>query len=102
MIPFWAETALLMGAAYFLGATLACISRRTLAPAVRPAAVGAERRVDPLPEVVQQGARGARFAGASEPATTAPARPAAGAPVAPAAPVAAGPQDLKSIQGVDA
>jgi predicted flap endonuclease-1-like 5' DNA nuclease len=109
MIPFWAETALLMGAAYFLGAVLACVIRRGLAPAVRPAVVSAERRVDPLPEVAQADARGARFARTPEPAARAPAppppepaRPAAAPSPRPAAAVAAGPQDLRSIQGIDA
>jgi predicted flap endonuclease-1-like 5' DNA nuclease len=108
MIPLWAETALLMGAAYFLGAILACVVRRSLAPAVRPAAVSAERRVDPLPEVAQQDARGARFAGTPAPAVQAPVpppepvRPAPAPTPQPAATVAAEPQDLRDIQGIDA
>jgi predicted flap endonuclease-1-like 5' DNA nuclease len=93
MIPFWAETALLMGAAYFLGAALACVIRRSLAPAVRPTVSAAERRVDPLPEVALREAQGARFGGhAAGPAPSPePARPAVPQP-----------QDLKRIQGIDA
>jgi predicted flap endonuclease-1-like 5' DNA nuclease len=106
MIPFWAETWLLMMAAYFLGAALACVIRRSLAPAaVRP--VAAERRVDPLPEVVAlqhaQGAqvrRGAELAQASAPSAR-PAGRGAHSHVAASAPTPQ-PHDLKSIQGIDA
>ena len=106
MIPFWAETLLLMAAAYFLGAALACVIRRGLAPAtVRP--VSAERRVDPLPEVVAlQEEQGAQSRRAAEPvqAPPPPARPVAPATQAPVAASAARSQrhDLKSIQGIDA
>ncbi len=89
MVPFWAETLLLMMAAYFLGAALACVIRRSLAPAaVR--AVTAERRVDPLPEVVAlQQAQSALLRG------VAPSNVAGSAPTPQ-------PHDLKSIQGIDA
>jgi predicted flap endonuclease-1-like 5' DNA nuclease len=102
MIPFWAETLLLMAAAYFLGAALACIIRRGLAPAAVPA-VPAERRVDPLPEVVaRQDAQRARLRRGADPAP-APVPP---SPQPARAGVAAAPrsqpQDLKSIQGIDA
>jgi predicted flap endonuclease-1-like 5' DNA nuclease len=61
MIPFWAETAILMVVAYFLGAALGCFSRKSLAPAARPVATGrAERRVDPLPEAVARNAEAAQ------------------------------------------
>jgi predicted flap endonuclease-1-like 5' DNA nuclease len=96
MIPFWAETLLLMAVAYFLGAALACMVRRRLAPAARPAASG-ERRVDPLPEVAQRQAQAARLASAAEPARPGPAAPPR--PAAAAATVQA--QDLRSIQGLD-
>ncbi|HEY7551328.1 MAG TPA: helix-hairpin-helix domain-containing protein [Hyphomicrobiaceae bacterium] len=95
MIPFWAETLLLMAVAYFLGAALACVIRRSLAPAAHPA-TAAERRVDPLPEVAQRQAQAARLAGAASPARPAASpRPAAAA----ATPQA---QDLRSIRGLDA
>jgi predicted flap endonuclease-1-like 5' DNA nuclease len=86
MIPFWAETLLLMAAAYFLGAALACVIRRSLAPATVQA-TPAERRVDPLPEVAALRAQPLR---AAEPA---PGVSAAQRPER---------QDLKSIQGIDA
>jgi predicted flap endonuclease-1-like 5' DNA nuclease len=85
MIPFWAETLLLMAVAYILGAALACVIRRSLAPAAHPAA-SVERRVDPLPEVAQRQAQAARPAASPRPA------------VAAATPQ---PQDLKSIRGLD-
>jgi len=100
MIPFWAETLLLMAAAYFLGAALACVIRRSLAPAV-VRAVPAERRVDPLPEAVALQAQPRR---AAEPVPPAAAPPAPARPAVAATPPAARPepQDLKSIQGIDA
>ncbi len=109
MIPFWAETLLLMAAAYFLGAALACAIRRSLAPAAVRAGT-AERRVDPLPEIVaRQAAERAQVRQAPTPAPAGPmppqpSRPAAPAAQAPAAAVASRPhpQDLKSIQGIDA
>ena len=88
MVPFWAETLLLMMAAYFLGAALACVIRRSLAPAaVRP--ITAERRVDPLPEVVARQAQNAQL------------RQVAPSHVAKSAPTPQ-PHDLKCIQGIDA
>ena len=100
MVALWVQVLLLMAAAYFLGAALACIIRRSFAPAVRE--VRAERRVDPLPEVAAREAEGARFGRAAEPPAPAPApRPVAPPPAAaPAARSQA--QDLKSIQGIDA
>jgi predicted flap endonuclease-1-like 5' DNA nuclease len=104
MIPFWAETLLLMMAAYFLGATLACVIRRSLAPAA-VMAVPAERRVDPLPEVVAvqaaQISQERRAAGPA-PAPAQPARPAVAVAQPPVAAARPQPQDLKSIQGIDA
>jgi predicted flap endonuclease-1-like 5' DNA nuclease len=108
MIPLWAETLLLMAAAYFLGAALACVIRRSLAPAaVRP--VSAERRVDPLPEVVAlREAQAAQLRRGAEP-TRAPAapdpQPARATVVQPHVAAAVSrpqPHDLKSIQGIDA
>jgi predicted flap endonuclease-1-like 5' DNA nuclease len=104
MIPFWAETLLLMGAAYFLGAVLACVIRRSLAPAaVRP--VSSERRVDPLPEVVAlQQAQRAQFSQEAAPrrAPVAPEPRSARVAVTATATPRPQPQDLKSIQGIDA
>jgi predicted flap endonuclease-1-like 5' DNA nuclease len=90
MIALWVQVLLLMGAAFVLGAALACIMRRSLARAARPAVARAERRVDPLPEAAQPGGF----------ARTAERRPAPGS--APAPQAAAGPQDLRNIQGLDA
>ncbi len=69
------------GSGIFLGAALACLIRRSLAaPAFQPA----ERRVDPLPEVVQRSAQAAALARAAPtprpaapPPQPAPPRPAA-------------------------
>jgi predicted flap endonuclease-1-like 5' DNA nuclease len=96
MIGLWVQVLLLMGAAYVLGAALACVIRRSLSPAVRPAAV-AERRVEPLPEVVQREAQGAGFARTAEPTPRPVAPPPAAAPQP-----AAGLQNLRDIQGIDA
>jgi predicted flap endonuclease-1-like 5' DNA nuclease len=100
MVALWVQVLLLMAAAYFLGAALACIIRRSFAPAARE--VPAERRVDPLPEVAARETEGARFGRVAEPYPPAPEP--APRPVAPAAAPAArsGAQDLKSIQGIDA
>jgi predicted flap endonuclease-1-like 5' DNA nuclease len=102
MIPFWAETLLLMAAAYFLGAVLACAIRRSLAPAAVPNAP-TERRVDPLPEVIQR-RREAESAKAPAPPAAQQARPAVAVAQPPVAAAVARPQvqDLKSIQGIDA
>jgi predicted flap endonuclease-1-like 5' DNA nuclease len=102
MVALWVQVLLLMAAAYFLGAALACIIRRSFAPAVRQVPAG-ERRVDPLPEVAAREAQGARFGRAAEPPAPAPepaprsaARPPAAAPAAQRQA-----QDLKNIQGID-
>jgi predicted flap endonuclease-1-like 5' DNA nuclease len=112
MVALSVQALLLMAAAYFLGAALACIIRRSFAPAVRTAATGTgERRVDPLPEVAQRDAQAAAAAAAraavsapaqvAPPAATATPTVSKPAPTAVAAPVGM-PQDLKSIQGIDA
>ena len=77
MVALTVQTLLLMGAAYFIGAALACLIRRSLA---RPAYQTAERRVDPLPEVVQRNAEAAALARAAPAARPAP--PPAPQPVA--------------------
>jgi predicted flap endonuclease-1-like 5' DNA nuclease len=105
MVALSVQALLLMAVAYLLGAALACIIRRSFAPAVRAtAAAGAgERRVDPLPEAA---AAAAARAAASTPAPVAPPAPTAAVTTPkPATTVAAPvgmPQDLKSIQGIDA
>ena len=89
MIALYVQTVVLLAIAYFLGAALAYLIRRSLFKPALPAAV-AERRVDPLPE----------FAGVAAPARA----PAAAAPVvAPAPkPAAQGPaQDLRNIRRID-
>jgi predicted flap endonuclease-1-like 5' DNA nuclease len=107
MVAFSLQIVLLMAAAYFLGAALACVIRRALSPAARVVAP-AERRVEPLPEVAQGPGFGREPGPAARPASTPAQRPvpASGPAVAPVAgPVvtsAGGPQDLKSIQRIDA
>lgn len=92
MVALSIQTLLLMGAAYFIGAALACALRRSLfAPSYR----AAERRVDPLPEFAQRGADPARAV--QEPQPSPPPRPKPAAP-----PAATGPQDLKRIRLIDA
>src|SRR5262245_2360333 len=106
MIALFVQTLLLMGAAYFVGAALACLVRRTLFATTR--STTAERRVDPLPEVAQRAASADRFraptAEAKPAAAPAPSRPAP-AVVPPAAPVATAAtqpaQDLKRIRLID-
>ncbi|MBX9590747.1 MAG: hypothetical protein K2X43_15670 [Hyphomonadaceae bacterium] len=95
MVALWLQTLLLMGLAYFIGAALACLVRRSLfAPRYR----AAERRVDPLPEVMQRNAEAARLGADVPPPPSAPP------PVVEAAPPAAvtGAQDLKRIRRIDA
>lgn len=88
MIAFALQTVLLMGVAYFAGAALACLIRRSL---FVPARQTAERRVDPLPEVLHR---------QSVKAPLTPPAPAS--PPPPAAPVPAAAQDLKRIRLIDA
>ena len=99
MSALFLQTILLMAVAYFLGAALACLIRRSLSPAGRSTAT-AERRVDPLPEVALQDAQGVRFGRGAEPrqAPEPPPRPVA----APAPAPRSQPQDLGSIRGIDA
>ena len=100
MVALSLQTLLLMGGAYLLGAIVACAARRALHRAPAQSAATAERRVDPLPEMVQGGP--ARLV---QPATeTRPPVPET-APVKPATPTAtpAQPaQDLTRIRGIDA
>jgi predicted flap endonuclease-1-like 5' DNA nuclease len=101
MVPLFVQTLLLLGAAYFIGAALACIIRRSLFSATKAAATG-ERRVDPLPEAAQPATGPGRFGHGPGPA---PARqtPAAGVSIAPTPRAEPGPaQDLKRIRLIDA
>ena len=101
MVPLYVQTLLLMGAAYFIGAALACILRRILFAAARPAPTG-ERRVDPLPEVAQRATGPDRFGPSTGPEPARPA-PAAGVALAPATPMEPGSaQDLKRIRLINA
>lgn len=98
MVALSVQTLLLMGAAYFIGAALACLIRRSL---FAPAAYStAERRVDPLPEVVRREAQAARLERTTSPPSSPPPQPSA-PPVAPP-PAADGVQDLKRIRLIDA
>jgi predicted flap endonuclease-1-like 5' DNA nuclease len=99
MVALSLQTLALMGAAYLLGAIVACTVRRALYRA-HPTAATAERRVDPLPDMAGAGA--ARFA---QPATeTRPPMPETPA-AKPATVVAASGQpgqELTRIRGIDA
>ena len=97
MLALSVQTLLLMGAAYFIGAALACLLRRSM---FTPAYRHAERRVDPLPQVRESAADLAREAPAPRPAQTVapPVTPAATPTPAPAA----GPQDLMRVRKIDA
>ena len=83
MIALFVQTLLLMAAAYFIGAALACVVRRSLFAGARPAPT-AERRVDPLPEVAQRAAGPDRF-GPSPGLAPARQSPAASVTIVPAA-----------------
>ncbi len=110
MIALFVQTLLLMSAAYFVGAALACVVRRSLFAASRP--VPAERRVDPLPEAARPAASTERFGripGVEPKAPVAPPPRPAPAPPGPAALAVAAakaelptPQDLKRIRLIDA
>jgi predicted flap endonuclease-1-like 5' DNA nuclease len=109
MVALFVQTLLLMAAAYFAGAALACLIRRSLfAPTIRPVPV--QRTVDPLPEVAQRAAVGERFARSPttepRPVVSPPAPMARPGPVAAAVAAAKAErppaQDLKRIRLIDA
>jgi predicted flap endonuclease-1-like 5' DNA nuclease len=101
MVPLFVQTLLLMGAAYFIGAALACMIRRSLFARARSAPTG-ERRVDPLPEATQHATGPDRFGHSPGLAPTRQA-PVAGATIAPPAQAEIGAaQDLKRIRLIDA
>src|SRR5438105_8769919 len=91
MIALFVQTLLLMGAAYFVGAAVACLVRRSFHAAARPEPAVA-RPVEPLPEMGGP----ARFGRSSE----GQARPAP-QPVVPPITVPSA-QDLKRIRQIDA
>jgi len=92
MVALSLQTLLLMGAAYFIGAALACVLRRSLfAPSYQPA----ERRVDPLPGV-ETSSGAARFGPGATRASAPSPMP---QPVAKAVPPPpSGTHDLKRIR----
>ena len=111
MVALSVRALLLMAAAYFLGAALACMHPAQLCP--RRADDGrrgaGERRVDPLPEVALRDAQAAAASRRARTARAAPAGPLAGRAATAGARTwrrqrrrASAPQDLKSIQGIDA
>ena len=91
MIALFVQTLLLMGAAYFVGAAVACLVRRSFHAAARPQPAVA-RPVEPLPDMGGP----ARFGRSSEDGAR-PTPPPAAAPITvPSA------QDLKRIRLIDA
>jgi predicted flap endonuclease-1-like 5' DNA nuclease len=100
MIALYVQTLLLLATAYFVGAAIACVLRRSLHSGVQPLPAPA-RPVEPLPGVTQRSG----FARRPESATSSAQSPVPAAVpppvVAPAAPAAPA-QDLKQIRLVDA
>jgi predicted flap endonuclease-1-like 5' DNA nuclease len=122
MVALFVQTLLLMAAAYFIGAAVACVIRRSLYREPEPVPAGVEHRVDPLPEIQARvagaGRLGRSVAGEVErpapvtipaampapapvtlPPSAAPAR--ASAITVPAADLTPA-QDLKRIRRIDA
>src|SRR5262245_39722173 len=108
MIALFVQTLLLMTAAYFIGAAVACLVRRSFSTTTRPEPALAHP-VEPLPEMVRPAAGSARFGRGGE----AEARPRS-PPAAPTAPLVLPPdrlavpisepaeaQDLKRIHLID-
>src|SRR5215467_1832996 len=75
MIALFVQTLLLMTAAYFVGAAVACFVRRSLSASRRPEPAGAHP-VEPLPEMVRPAAGSVRFGRTGDPQTRPPSRPA--------------------------
>jgi predicted flap endonuclease-1-like 5' DNA nuclease len=118
MLALFLQTMLLMAAAYFVGAAVACAIRRSLHADAEPVPVRAERRVEPLPELRERRGQAAelrRAAGSEVPpaSITVPAAkpeppsmtvPAGMTPpisvTVPAADLAHG-QDLKRVRRID-
>src|SRR5215471_14679269 len=105
MIALFVQTLLLMTAAYFVGAAVACFVRRSLSASRRPEPAGAHP-VEPLPEMVRPAAGSVRFGRTGDPQTRPPSPPAAPLVVPPdrlAVPISelAEAQDLKRIYLID-
>ena len=94
MLALYLQTLLLLAVAYFLGAGLACLVRRSLF-APQPQPVSSERHVDPLPEYANREPVTARAPAPERAPAAVPVAAAASAPVGP-------PQDLKRIRLIDA
>src|SRR5262245_61986497 len=97
MIPLFVQTLLLMAAAYFIGAALACLIRRSLFAGAPPPPTGA-RRVDPLPEVAERATGPDRFGLG---ARFEPAQPAPATTASPPQEASNASQDLKRIGLID-
>jgi len=82
MIALFVQTLLLMGAAYFVGAAVACLVRRSFHAAARPQPAVA-RPVEPLPDMGGPARFGRSSEGGARPTPQRPPRP----PTAPAAPL---------------
>jgi predicted flap endonuclease-1-like 5' DNA nuclease len=107
MIALFVQTLLLMTAAYFAGAAVACFVRRSLSASSRPQSSVAHP-VEPLPEMVRPAAGAARFgrSGEAEPRAPSPPTPRPTPLVVPpdrlAVPILeAEAQDLKRIYLID-
>jgi predicted flap endonuclease-1-like 5' DNA nuclease len=107
MIALFVQTLLLMMAAYFVGAAVACIVRRSFSAATRPQPSLAHP-VEPLPEMVRPAAGPDRFGRGGEAEARPPPRPAPPSPplVVPpdrlAVPMSESEaQDLKRIRRID-
>ncbi len=99
MVPLFVQTLLLTAAAYFVGAAVACLVRRSFFHAAARQAPAPGHPVEPLPDI----SRRASGLGRSVPAAASAAPPPPAPP--PPAPVAAEPaqaQDLKRIRAIDA
>src|SRR5215467_6845458 len=109
MVALFVQTLLLMTAAYFVGAAIACFVRRSLTASSRPEATSAHP-VEPLPEMAQPAEGSLRFARSGAGETRTPSQQLAPPPaplVVPpdrlAVPIteAAEAQDLKRIYLID-
>ena len=75
MIALFVQTLLLMTAAYFVGAAVACFVRRSLTASSRPEPARAHP-VEPLPEMARPAAGSARFGRSGDQPARAPSQPA--------------------------
>ena len=107
MIAMFVQTLLLTAAAYFVGAAVACLVRRSFYAAARPEPLPA-RPVEPLPGMTQRATARAHFGRGAE-GEVRPALQPLPAPIAvPPVPITvpsgqpASAQDLQRIRGIDA